>query len=86
MPSQIEGMKSVDASNPPSFRIEKDPTNRKRKLPTSAVAIVNKAKKAQIAQKVVGFQNLHLGKRVVKANAKIIQSVMMFDYLFFICS
>ena len=83
MPSQIEGMKSVDASNPPSFRIEKDPTNRKRKLPTSAVAIVNKAKKAQKAQKVVGFQNLHL---VVKANAKIIQSVMMFDYLFFICS
>jgi hypothetical protein len=76
-------MKSVDASNPPSFRIEKDPTNRKRKLPTSAVAIVNKAKKAQKAQKVVGFQNLHL---VVKANAKIIQSVMMFDYLFFICS
>ena len=48
----IEGMKSVDPG-PTPFQIMEDPINIKKNLPTSAIAMVNAAKKAQKIPKVV---------------------------------
>ena len=45
----LKESKSVDKA-PPPFQIEEDPHNSERKLPTSAIALTNKAKKAQNPQ------------------------------------
>ena len=45
----LKESKSVDEA-PPPFQIEEDPHNSERKLPTSTIALTNKAKKAPKAQ------------------------------------
>jgi hypothetical protein len=56
----IEGMKSVDPG-PSPFQIMEDPINIKKNLPTSAIAMVNAAKKAQKGQKVVETPKTKVG-------------------------
>ena len=52
----LKESKSVDKA-PPHFQIEEDPHNSERKLPTSAIALTSKAKKAQKTQIADDFPN-----------------------------
>ena len=76
--------KSVDKT-PPHFQIEEDPHNSKRKLPISAIALTNKAKKApkaQIADDSPNSPVVKVGRG--KSNGRQWQKIISLEWLMII--